>query len=346
MKKRGFVELLQKQGYEVIEKKLSGGFTNEVKLIIASKGGHVFEYVSKKYKSKKELKNMMKGYRVLSSVIKAPEIIYCKGREIAYPLIKGKNIRTMILENDPKAPEAIRLLAKELEKLHRHQIFPPKYRWGDSPDERKMIKHIKILLEKGRITKKEAEILIKRIREYIPKNKTIIHGDAHLGNFIYSEGKIYFIDLDNINLSDYNVDIGKIIYEIESLAEMGKITPDQALELKKLFLDVYEGEDLKGVALYKARTPLIQLKYKHDKIARKMIRKIVSDRAIVVTILITAILIILLMIRNNLEGQVIRLTKKISNLFFILIIGVIIGIVYLILKKTMHKPSKGHSLYR
>ena len=51
-KKEGFVDLLKRKGYEITQKKLSGGFVNNVQLISAYKNGQVSEYVLKKYGSK------------------------------------------------------------------------------------------------------------------------------------------------------------------------------------------------------------------------------------------------------------------------------------------------------
>ena len=143
MKKRGdFIDILKRQGFEVTEKKLGGGFVNDVKLITANKGDQVFEYVLKRYGSERDVQDMLRGYDAISSVVKTPTIVYHHGEEVAYDLVKGKSIKDMILGHDPKAPEAIRLLGKELEKLHKSRNAPPRYKRGDSPDERKMIKHV------------------------------------------------------------------------------------------------------------------------------------------------------------------------------------------------------------
>ena len=48
----------------------------------------------------------------------------------------------MIAEEDPMAPRAISLLAKELERIHRSKRLTPKYKKGNSPDEKKMIKYL------------------------------------------------------------------------------------------------------------------------------------------------------------------------------------------------------------
>jgi len=141
-KRSGFIDLLKKHGYEVTERKLGGGFVNDVKLITAYKGKNVYEFVLKKYRSEKDVEDMLRGYDLISSVVKTPTIVYRHGKEVVYDLVKGKSLKDMIIERDPKAPEAIRLLAKELEKLHRSKNAPPRYRKGDSPDERKMLRHV------------------------------------------------------------------------------------------------------------------------------------------------------------------------------------------------------------
>ena len=132
-----FTDLLKRQGYEVTERKLGGGFVNDVKLITARKGDQVFEYVLKRYGSERDMQNMLRGYDALSSVVKTPTIVYRNGKEVAYDLVKGKSVKDMIAEGDPKASEALRLLAKELEKLHQSKRATTRYKKGDSPDEKK-----------------------------------------------------------------------------------------------------------------------------------------------------------------------------------------------------------------
>ncbi len=342
MKKSGFTDSLRKQGYEVTERKLGGklkgGFVNDVKLISAKKGDQVFEYVSKKYGSERDVQDMLRGYDTISHTVKTPTIVYRQGKEVAYDLVNGKTIKDMILEHDPKAPEAIGLLGQELEKLHHSKNAPPRYNRGNSPDERKMIKHVAKALQNEQISRDEANNLIRQIKEYIPKNKAIIHGDAHLGNFMYSNGELYFIDPDNVKISDYNADIGKVVHAIERLGDEGKISQRQADELGDLFLAEYNGEDSHAVNIYRARTPLIELKNRSKDIARKAIRKASSLEArVAAVVILVTISFIFLTTQNNLTGMVIEEIKDSSSLLVGVLIILIGFIVYFILRKKKTK---------
>ena len=103
------------------------------------------------YTSESDVKDMLRGYDAISSVVKTPTLVYHKGREVAYNLIKGKSICDMIVERDPKSPEAVRLLGKELEKLHRSKSAPPRYKHGNSPDEKRILRNIALALERKQI---------------------------------------------------------------------------------------------------------------------------------------------------------------------------------------------------
>jgi hypothetical protein len=165
MTRSSFLDLLKRQGYEVTEKKLGGGFVNEVRLITAHKGDKVFEYVLKKYGSEKDVSDMLRGYDKISSVINTPAIVYQDGKEVAYDLVKGKSIRDMIAERNPDAPKALRLLGRELEKLHKSKSAPPRYKKGNSPDEKRIIKYAAEALEKGQLDRNDAEKIIGQVRK-------------------------------------------------------------------------------------------------------------------------------------------------------------------------------------
>ena len=339
MVKRRFIDLLKRQGYETTEKKLGGGFVNDVRLITAHKGDQVFEYVLKKYSSEKDVSATLRGYDAISSLVRTPTIVYQNGREVVYDLVKGKSIKDMIVEGDKEAPEAVRLLGKTLEKLHKSKNAPPKYRKGDSPDEKKMIKHVAKALETERIDKTDANRIITLIRKYIPKNKAIVHGDAHLGNFMYSDGQVYFIDPDNVKISDYNSDIGKVVSAIDLLGDEGKISASEASKLRELFLAEYNGEDPHAVEIYTLRTPLIIMKHRELEIIKKRVKKVLGglEAKVASAVLFVVLAIVLLVNPNNFTGLVIRDTST-PNFFSITAIFIAgILIMYLVLKKREKK---------
>ena len=278
---------------------------------------------------------MLRGYDTISSVVKTPTIVYHRGKEVAYDLIKGKNIKDMITEGDPKSSEAVRLLGRELETLHRSKSAPPKYKRGNSPDERRIIQDIVLSLEKDQIAMADVNGLIKLIKKYVPKNKSIIHGDAHLGNFIYSDkGELYYIDPDNVKISDYNADIGKVVCAIDQLGLEGKISPTQASKLEELFLAEYNGEDPDAVNIYKARTPLIYLKYRPIDVARKILRKASSLNTKVATAcILIALFLIVFSQKRSITGQAIGDLTSSGSLWLVVIITILGFMGYLILNK-------------
>lgn len=329
MAKREFVDFLEKQGYTVGQRKIGGGHVNDVRLITARKGDRVFEYVLKKYGSEGEVQDMLRGYDAITSVVKTPTIVYQNGNEVAYDLVNGRSVKEMIEKKDPKAPEAIRLLAIELEKLHKSRKLSPRYKRGNSPDEKRMIKHITKAFGTGQLGRAEAEGLVRQIREYVPGNKTLIHGDAHLGNFMYSESEnaLYIIDPDNVSISDYNADIGKVVHAIERLGSEGKLTGHQQSELSELFLATYNGEDSNAVKLFRARTPLIELKNRPGvDWASKAIGKVVSlERKVASAVVLGIVLIVFLTFQRKITGLAVGELQG-SGGYFALVWIIIIGL--------------------
>mgnify|MGYP001575589029 CR=1 FL=1 len=260
MNKSKFISLLEKKGYEVHGKRLSGGYVNDVQLVTARKGDEAIEYVLKNYKSKKEMDNMLRGYNLVSNVVPTPTIAYHdeKSKEVAYDYIKGKSVKDLIAHGDKNAEKSLKKLATLVEKLHSERSYPPRYRRNDSPDEVKLRERAITLHKKGKLSRSEINELERRIRRYIPKNKSVIHGDAHLGNFFYDGNELYLIDTDKVKISDYNADLGKITYAIHDLEKERKISKPEARKLLNLFLEIYKGEDKQGIDLHKFRTPLIE----------------------------------------------------------------------------------------
>lgn len=342
MAKKSFVDLLKEKGYEVTEKRLGEGFVNDVRLITAHKGDQVIEYVSKKYKNEKDMQDMFRGYDLISSVIKTPTIVYHSGTEVVYDLVKGKSLKDMIVNRDPNASEAVRLLGKELEKLHQSKNAPPRYRGGDSPDERKMIKDVVKALGKEQISRIDANRLVRRIKEYIPRNKSIIHGDAHLGNFMYSESEqaLYFIDPDCVQISDYNADLGKVVFAIEQLEGEGRISANQASQLSNLFLAEYNGEDQQAVKLYKARTPLIMMKHRPLDVARRVFSRMgLEARVASIAIMLIALISLSWITKFNPVGLAIGGVKNSGSWLTAGVLIIILLIACLILKRIKKKTN-------
>jgi aminoglycoside phosphotransferase (APT) family kinase protein len=337
MPERDFVNTLKRQGYEITEKKLGGGFVNDVRLVTAKKEDQVLEYVLKKYGSNKDAQDMLRGYDVLSASVKTPTIVYRNGTEIAYDFVRGKSIKSMITEGDPNAKDALKLLGRELEKLHQDTAARPKFKYGDSPDEKKMILHAAKALERGHLSNREAHRLVEKINKYIPKAKSFIHGDAHLGNFHYVNGELYFLDPDNVKMSDPNADLGKVTHAIDQLAEEGKITSRQRENLREVFLENYQGEDAEAVKMYEARTPLIVLKKRAKDPTSKTIRKVFGEleSRVAIAVAMLALIFISFSNQNVISGKIIEEVKTNSSpILTILIVIVIIAAILLFRKRN------------
>lgn len=201
---------------------------------------------------------MLRGYSLILHIVPTPFIVYINKEklQVAFEYIAGKDIFQMIKSKDPKVRRAFKILAKELEKLHRYKLFNPHYKKGNSPDERKMISHCIQAIKKNNLGDVQANKILHEINRYIPKTKSIIHGDAHLRNFIYSQGKIYFIDADNVKVGDLNADLGRLLSYLDIMEDKKHLSVKDSRLLKEIFLHMYGGEDYRAVLLYKLRAPL------------------------------------------------------------------------------------------
>lgn len=122
--------------------------------------------------------------------------------------------------------------------------------------------------------------MIKKVKRYVPRTITLIHGDSHLGNFIATKsGKILVIDLDEMTFSDPNADLGKVIHEIDNLCYKAGYNRKEIEKLIKAVLETYSGENIKGVHLFRLRTPMIALKYE-EKEAYNFIRYLVHKKSL------------------------------------------------------------------
>ena len=339
MAKKDFIDILERKGYNVKVEKIEGGFSNDVKRIIAEKDGKIAEYFFKKYGSKEEMNSMLRGYGIISGKIKTPTIVYNnpEKREVVYDILTGKSIKSLIEKGDRRAENAVYQLAKEIQKLHEIEEYNPRYSKGDSSDEVKIRKNAIKVFKKGRINSEQLNQIQRGLREYIPKKKRIIQGDAHLGNFMYTDsGELYMIDLDNVKLSDPNADLGKIVESIDQLENERKINGSKSNALKKLFLDMYRGEDQKAIYLHQLRTPLIRTK-QGDKEAIPRIRNILSNLGSLearVAASIIAISLIFSLIGRKISGFVFLEKVQVGNFSNILLIFIILGLfVYFIFKK-------------
>jgi aminoglycoside phosphotransferase (APT) family kinase protein len=340
MVKKDFLEILKKQGYELSFKKLGGGFSNYVQLVTAERDGKILQYVLKKYKSQEEMDSMLRGYDQISKAAKTPTIVYLdKGnKEVVYDYFKGMSIKKMIEAGDERVPEAMKTLAREMEKVHGSSEYYPKFKRGDSPDEKKLREHGAILHTRGGLEEDYLQQLQSLIQEYVPKRKTIIHGDAHLGNFHYVDGEIYILDTDNSKISDPNADIGKVIFALEDLEEEGSLSHRQSGELQKLFLYFYQGEDLKGVNLHRLRTPLIRSK-KEDRVIPRVRRIIhenlekIAEGAETIILLISSFLILYFASPNFTGDAIMNLSKGKSNIISLILIALSLIFLFLIIKR-------------
>ena len=257
--KSPFETILKNRSYIVKSKRLAGGYVNSVALITTiGKDGKKQKYILKKYNSEKAINEMLRGYSLILHIVPTPFIVYINKEklQVAFEYIEGKDIFQMIKSKDPKVHHAFKILAKELEKLHRYKLFNPHYRKGNSPDERKMISHCIQSIKKNNIGDIQANKILHEIQAYIPKTKSIIHGDAHLRNFVYYQGIIYFIDSDNVKVGDLNADLGRLLSYLDIMEDKKHLSAKDARVLKEIFLHMYGGEDYRAVLLYKLRAPL------------------------------------------------------------------------------------------
>lgn len=205
-----------------------------------------------------------------------------------------------------------------------------------------MIKDVVKALGKEQISRIDANRLVRRIKEYIPRNKSIIHGDAHLGNFMYSESEqaLYFIDPDCVQISDYNADLGKVVFAIEQLEGEGRISANQASQLSNLFLAEYNGEDQQAVKLYKARTPLIMMKHRPLDVARRVFSRMgLEARVASIAIMLIALISLSWITKFNPVGLAIGGVKNSGSWLTAGVLIIILLIACLILKRIKKKTN-------
>lgn len=262
--KSNYLKELSRKGIQYQLSLLGGGYINKVYLVrIRKKKAEL--HVLKFYNTKKETQKMLYNYKLVGSKIPTPKIIFSdiENKEIVQEYLPGKPLRKLIEEKDKNLRRYLGEVAILLKKLH--DIHLKKTKWyvfvKDSFDEKKLLKHARILKEKGKIEEEEYKLIKKRVKKYVPKWITLIHGDSHLGNFLVSnEGKVYIIDLDEMRFSDPHADLGKFIHEIDTLCYRAGYTRKKINSLIKMVLELYKDVHIEGLNLFRLRTPLIQLK--------------------------------------------------------------------------------------
>lgn len=81
--------------------------------------------------------------------------------------------------------------------------------------------------------------------ENLPDEHTLIHGDLHTNNIMYTNGEVFLIDMGDLAYGSKWFDIGHIynIYclgaENDSCGRVVKMKPEQALRVWNRFVDVY-----------------------------------------------------------------------------------------------------------
>jgi thiamine kinase-like enzyme len=263
-----YLKDLAKKGVDYDLSLLSGGYVNKVYLLLVHKK-KIEHYVLKFYKTEKEIKKTIDNYKLVYKQIRTPEIIFSdiENKELVEEHIAGKSFRKLIEEKNKDLRKHLRKLTLLLKELHK--IHLKKTKWytirKDSLDEKKLLKHSRILYKKGRIEEEEYRLIKKRVKKYVPKWISLIHGDSHLGNFMMSnKGKIYMIDLDEMKFSDPHADLGKFINEIDEICYTAGYTRKKINSFIKMILELYRGVNIKGLDLFRLRTPLIELKLKKN----------------------------------------------------------------------------------
>ncbi len=283
--KSTYLKKLSKEGIKYELSLLGGGYVNKVYLLIVHKKKKE-HYVLKFYKTKKEVKKTVFNHKLVDSKIPTPKIIFSdiENKEIVQEYIDGKSLRTLIEERSKNLRKYLKGVAILLGKLHHVDL--KKTKWyvlrKDSLDEMKLLKHSRRLYKKGKIEEREYNLLKKRVKKYVPKWISLIHGDSHLGNFLVSnKGKIYIIDLDEMKFSDPHADVGKLIHEIDTLCYQADYTRKRINSFIKMILKIHKDLNIKGISLFRLRTPLIQLKVKQND-AYNIIRYLVEDKSKIV----------------------------------------------------------------
>lgn len=253
----------------------------------------------------------------------------------------------MIEGGDKRTSQAVRDLANEVQKLHDHREYNPKFHRGDSPDEKKMRKDLVMLKDRGKLDQSEVQEIQRAIRTHIPKKKRVIHGDAHLGNFMYSDsGVLYMIDTDNAQISDPHADLGKIVEAIGQLEEEGKINESISNSLKDLFLDIYQGEEKEALDLFRLRTPLIRVKYEdsggHSRVKKAIGRIRDSKLESTVTTSIIVLSLALLAVNGSISGLVSLEKGSTPNILSssLIILAILAVSIYFILSKRTKNKKK------
>tara|TARA_Y100000310_G_C20522302_1_gene734268 strand:+ start:88 stop:942 length:855 start_codon:yes stop_codon:yes gene_type:complete len=262
--KSRYLEKLSKEGINFDVSLLGGGYVNKVYLLIVYKK-ELEHYVLKFYKTEKEIKKTVYNNKLVGSKIPIPKIIFSdiKNKELVQEYIPGKSFRKLIGEKDKNLRKYLKEVTILLKKLH--NIHSKKTKWyvirKDSLDEKKLLKHARILYKRGKIEEKEYKLLNKRVKKYVPRHLSLIHGDSHLSNFLLlNKKKVYVIDLDEMKFSDPHADLGKFIHEIDLRCYRAGYTRKRINSFIKMVLEEYKDVNIKGLDLFRLRTPMIQLK--------------------------------------------------------------------------------------
>ncbi len=176
---------------------------------------------------------------------------------VLYEEEKGESLQDLLIKKRTKEIlESLPQIASFLKKLHSlkiKKILPIK----NKKEENKEHRHWLFLIKKcsPRFLKRFKKIYynFKRIKE---KNKkiflkekeySIVHGDFHFGNIIFSNKKIKIIDFGDVHFYDPLDDIARFLVQAESMLDYYR--PKNFLKIKKkienLFLGKYFQKELK-----------------------------------------------------------------------------------------------------
>ena len=108
----GFVDLLEKQGFEVSTEKITNT-SNKPYIVTVRNGEAVCKYLLKPARACN-----MEVYDAVSGKIKTPTIVYQSENEVAYDFIEGETVERMIIEKSPEDIEAVKAAGVALRKLH------------------------------------------------------------------------------------------------------------------------------------------------------------------------------------------------------------------------------------
>jgi hypothetical protein len=272
---------------------LEGGFKNPVVMLTTAKGE---QFVAKGFTEEESLATTTRAKTILNSLFTEDSRLIPKSEVFNSTLFsekaKGSTIRSLIKSavEDPtqtgRAVEAFQAVGATLGMIHERTERPVKG-MDDLPldvvehtiiDQEKVIKHIEDLKvsELIDLEPQEIEAIEHRIVQLTePEYVSLVHGDAHLGQFYHEKGgaTVEVVDYDDIREGDPMADLARLIASQRDWCQAYGASDELDTELTRAIARGYEstrresdlipgeGEvDSMRVVAYELRLYLVKLK--------------------------------------------------------------------------------------